>query len=115
MKGEKMKKITVAFVVMVVAALLTATALGLQNGTTPESQETAQEPSEFARDTSIDYILQAHEELGALHVPFSWKMQNLTPGLLGASNLQYTGDGGTVTVSYLAVLEPTYTIAVDYT
>jgi hypothetical protein len=110
-----MNKITVALVFVVVAAFLTATAFGLQNGTVPESQKDAPEPPEFTRDTTIDYILQAHEELAALQVPLSWEMQNLTPGLLGASNLQYTRDGWTVTVRYPVVLEPTYTIDVDYT
>ena len=101
--------------VVVVAAFLTATAFGFQNGTAPETQKDVPEPPEFARDTAIDYILQAHEELAALQVPSSWEMQNLTPGLLGAANLQYTRDGWTVTVRYPVVLEPTYTIDVDYT
>jgi hypothetical protein len=115
MKVKNMSKITVVFVVIVVAALSTATALGLQNGTTPEPQESMPEPPEFARDTAIDYILQTREEVGTLHVPSSWEMQNLTPGLLGASNLQYTGDRWTVTVSYPVVLEPKYTVEVEYT
>lgn len=110
-----MNKLTIVFAVIVVAALSTATVLGLQNGTAPENQEAVPEPPEFARDTAITYILQAHEELGALQVPASWEMENLTPGLLGASNLQYTADGWTVTVSYPVVLEPTYTVDVEYT
>jgi len=115
MMVKNVNKIAVVLVVIVVAALSTATALGLQNGTTPEPQESVPEPPEFARDTAIDYILQTHEEVGALSVPSSWETQNLTPGLLGASNLQYTGDGWTVTVSYPVVLEPTYTVEVEYT
>jgi hypothetical protein len=110
-----MNKVTVALIAVVVAALLTATALGLQNGTAPENQEDVPEPPEFARDTAITYILQAHEELGTPQVPLSWETENLTPGLLGASNLQYTGNGWTVTVSYPVVLEPTYTVEIDYT
>ena len=109
-----MNKITVVLVVIVAAALSTATALGLQNETTPEPQESAPEPPEFARDTAIDYILQTHE-LGAIPVPYSWETQNLIPGLLGASNLQYTNGGWTITVSYPVVLEPTYTVDVNYT
>jgi hypothetical protein len=115
MMVKNVNKITVVLVIIVVAVFSTATALGLQNGTTPEPQEYVPEPPEFARDTAIDYILQTHEELGVLPVPSSWETQNLTPGLLGASNLQYTGDGWTVTVSYPVVLEPTYTVEVDYT
>ena len=109
-----MKKITVALVIVVVAALLTATALGLQNGAAPENQESVPEPPESARDTAINYIIQEHEELGTLSVPSSWEMENLTPGLLGASNLQYTSDGWTVTISYPVVLEPTYTVDIEY-
>jgi hypothetical protein len=115
MMVKNVNKITVVLVIIVVAVFSTATALGLQNGTTPEPQEYVPEPPEFARDTAIDYILQTHEELGVLPVPSSWETQNLTPGLLGASNLQYTGDGWTVTVSYPVILEPTYTVEVDYT
>jgi hypothetical protein len=114
-KGEKMNKLTILFAFIVVAALSTATVLGLQNGTASENQEAVPEPPEFARDTAITYILQAHEELGAPQVPSSWEMENLMPGLLGASNLQYTADGWTVTVSYPVVLEPTYTVDVKYT
>ena len=113
-EGEKMKKLTIIFAVIVVAALSTATVLGLQNGTVPEDQEAVPEPPESARDTAITYILQAHEELSSLQSPDSWVMENLTPGLLGASNLQYTADGWTVTVSYPVVLEPTYTVDVEY-
>ena len=109
-----MNKLTIVFAVIVVAALSTATVLGLQNGTAPENQEAVPEPPESARDTAITYILQTHEELGATQVSTSWTMENLTPGLLGASNLQYTADGWTVTVSYPVVLEPTYTVDVDY-
>lgn len=108
-----MKKTTFTLIVIVVAAFLTATVLGFQNGTSTESNEVP-EPPEFARDTAIDYILSAHEELIALSVPTSWEMQNLTPGILGASKFRYTSDGWNVTVSYPIVLEPTYTIEVDY-
>jgi hypothetical protein len=114
-EGEKMKKITVVLIIVVVAAFLTATALGLQNGAAPENQESATEHPEFARDTAINYILKAHEELGALSVPDSWEMENLTLIILGASNLQYTNDGWTVNVSYPVVLEPTYTVDIEYT
>lgn len=72
------------------------------------------EPPEFARDTAIDYILQTYEELGGLQVPSSWETRDLTPGLVGASNLQYIGDGWTVNVSYPVVLKPRYTVEIEY-
>jgi hypothetical protein len=109
-----MNKLTIVFAFIVTAAISTATVLGFQNGTTSENQEAVPEPPEFARDTAITYILQAHQELGATQVPSSWEMENLIQGLLSASNLQYTADGWTVTVSYSVVLEPIYTVAVKY-
>ena len=113
-EGEKMKKTTIVLAVLVVASLLVATALGLQNGTAPENQEGVPEPPEFARDSAVEFVLQTHEDVGALQAPVLWETENLTPELLGASNLQYTSDGWTVTVSYPVVLEPTYTVNVDY-
>ena len=110
-----MNKMTAIFVVIIVGALLTTTVLGLKNGIDPESPESVPEPPESARDKAIYYILQEHKELGVLQVPASWTMENLTPGLLGASNLQYTADGWTVTISYAVVLEPTYSVDVEYT
>ena len=110
-----MNKMTAIFVVIIVGALLTATVLGLKNGIDSESPEFVPEPPESARDKAIYYILEEHKELGVLQVPASWTMENLTPGLLGASNLQYTAAGWTVTVSYPVVLEPTYTVDVEYT
>jgi len=115
MVKETMNKLTIVLVIIIVAAFSTATVLGLQNGTPPEPQENVPEPPEFARDTTITYILQTHEEVGTISVPSTWETNNLTPGLLGASNLQYTSDGWTVTVRYSVVLEPTYTIEVEYT
>lgn len=110
-----MNKITAIFVFIIVGALLTATVLGLKNGIDSESPESVPEPPESARDKAIYYILQEHKELGVLQVPASWTMENLTPGLLGASNLQYAAAGWTVTVSYPVVLEPIYTVDVEYT
>ena len=110
-----MNKMTAIFVVIIVGALLTATVLGLKNEIDPESPESVPEPPESARDKAMYYILQEHKELGVLQVPASWTMENLTPGLLGASNLQYTAAGWTVTISYAVVLEPIYTVDVEYT
>jgi hypothetical protein len=109
-----MNKMTAIFVVIIVGALLTATVLALKN-VDSESPESLPEPPESARDKAVYYILQEHKELGVLQVPASWTMENLTPGLLGASNLQYTAASWTVIVSYPVVLEPTYTVDVEYT
>lgn len=110
-----MNKMGLASLIVVIGCFLTATALGFQNGAASESPEATPEPPEVARDTALNYILQAHQELVTLQVPSTWEMQNLTPGILGASNLQYTSGGWTVNVSYAVVLEPTYTVEVNYT
>ena len=73
------------------------------------------QPPEFGRDTAIDYILQSHEGLGDLQVPSSWETRDLTPGLVGVSNLQYIGDGWTVNVTSPVVAEPTYTVEIEHT
>jgi hypothetical protein len=114
MNGEKMGKLTIVLAFIAVATLSTVVVLGVNNGTSSENQGTVPEPPEFARDTVITYIMQAHEELGVAQVPASWEMENLTPRLLGASNLQYTADNWTATVSYPVVLEPTFTVVVEY-
>ena len=110
-----MNKIGLVSLVIVISCFLTATALGLQNGTVPESQNETPEPPEVARDKAVEYVLQAHEELVSIQAPSEWEMRNLSPGLLGASNIQYTSGGWNVTVSYPVVLSPTYTVEVNYT
>ena len=72
-------------------------------------------PPESARDAAIEYMLRTHEGLGGLRAPSSWESRDLTPGLVGASNLQYIGDGWIVNVSYPVVLRPIYTVEIEYT
>ncbi len=71
---------------------------------------------ELAKDLAIDYMLENHPELGTIHKPDVWAFEILTPpGLVGASNLQYIGDGWTVNVSYPVVQYPEYTVEIEYT
>ena len=72
------------------------------------------QPPEFGRDTAVDYVLHTHEGLGAIQTPSSWQIHDLTPGLVGASNLQYVGDGWIVNVSYPVVQHPNYTVKIEY-
>jgi hypothetical protein len=109
-----MNKMGFVSLIIVVTCFLTATALGMQNGTVPEHPQEKPEPPEIARDEAINYILETHEELVTVQPPTEWEMENLTPGLLGASNLQFTSDGWTVKVSYAVVLEPTYSVEVEH-
>jgi len=48
-----MKKSTVIVTVLVVAAFLVATALGLQNPNLPENQNESPESSEYAKNTEV--------------------------------------------------------------
>jgi hypothetical protein len=72
-------------------------------------------PPEMAKDLAIEYILENYPELGTITVPVVWDIEDLTPtGLLGASKLQFVGDGWTVNVTYPVVMNPVYTISIRY-
>ena len=72
-------------------------------------------PPEFAMDLAIEYILENYPELGAIPIPEVWIFFDLTPeGLVGASTLQFIGDGWTVNVSYPVVMRPIYTVSIRY-
>ena len=67
----------------------------------------------FGRDTAISYALLTHG-LKGVSAPSSWKEKDLTPkGLVGWSELQFTGDGWTVNVSWAVVRSPTYTVEIE--
>ena len=51
--GKKMKKSTVILTVLVVAAFLVATVLGLQNPKLSENQNESPESSEYAKDIAV--------------------------------------------------------------
>jgi regulator of protease activity HflC (stomatin/prohibitin superfamily) len=72
------------------------------------------QPPEFGRDTAVDYVLHAHGGLGDIQAPSSWESHDLTPGLVGASNLQYVGEGWIVNVSYPVVQYPNYSVKIEY-
>jgi hypothetical protein len=90
--------------------------------TVEESENTIQKPDpvtyysvEDARDMALKYIQANHPEA---NVPFlgEWVETNLVPnGLVGATNMRFTGAGWTVTVSGPVVWKPTYTIDIEYT
>lgn len=70
---------------------------------------------EMARDMAILYILENYPQLAETVVPEEWGFTDLTPeGLLGASTYMYTGQGWSVTVHFMVVLEPVYTVSVEY-
>lgn len=72
-------------------------------------------PPEIAKDLAIEYIIDNYPELGTITIPVVWDTEDLTPtGLLGASTLQFVGDGWTVNVTYPVVMKPVYAISVRY-
>ncbi len=72
-------------------------------------------PPEIAKDLAIEYIVENYPELGTIKIPVVWDIEDLTrTGLLGASTLQFVGDGWTVNVTYPVVMKPVYTVSVRY-
>ncbi|MFH0851049.1 MAG: hypothetical protein V1924_08940 [Candidatus Bathyarchaeota archaeon] len=70
---------------------------------------------EYVRDLAIQYILENYPQLVELAAPEEWEFTDLTPeGLMGASTYRYTGLGWSVTVHFMVVLEPVYTVSVEY-
>lgn len=68
---------------------------------------------EDARNLAIEKVLRSHQELNGIQAATSWEIQDLT-NLLGASRLQYSGEGWTITVSYAVVLHPDYKVEIQY-
>ena len=72
-------------------------------------------PPELAKDLAVEYVLENYPELGAIPIPEVWIFFDLTPeGLVGASTLQFAGDGWIVNVSYPVVMRPVYTVSIRY-
>lgn len=80
----------------------------------PTDQQQIQGPVE-ARDTCLRYILLNHPDVKA-KPPTEWNVKNLVPdGILGATKIEYTGDGWDVVISGPVVWKPTYSVEVRYT
>jgi len=86
-----------------------------------ESENTIKNPDttiyysvEDARDMALKYLQSKHPEANVI-LPEEWVESNLVPeGLVGATNIQFTGEGWTITVSAPVVWKPTYTIDIEY-
>ncbi len=83
-----------------------------------ESSDTP-EGSVFGRDVALQYLLGSYPELSELGNPSTirtpWHEENLTPnGWVGSNTVQFTKGGWTVKVSNAVVLEPVYTVEVEY-
>jgi len=110
----KMKKsLVIAFiVVLIIPAVFVYAKLG--------EQLKAREGVVFGRDVAIGYILENYPELNEVVDPSTirtpWRFENLNPkNWVGSNNVQFTRGDWTVKVSNAVVLEPVYTIEVEYT
>jgi hypothetical protein len=83
------------------------------------------EPSEapegpvLGRDIALQHILENYPELNEIRNPSTirtpWNEKNLTPnGWVGSNAVQFTKGDWTVKISYAVVLEPVYTVEVEY-
>ncbi len=78
------------------------------------------EGSVFGRDVALQYILESYPELSELGNPSTirtpWHEENLTPnGWVGSNTIRFTKGDWTVKVSNSVVLEPVYTVEIEYT
>jgi hypothetical protein len=70
--------------------------------------------TEDARDMALKFI-QANHPYARVELPSKWVESNLLPeGIKGATKIQYTSGGWTITVSAPVVWKPTYLIEVEY-
>ena len=111
-------KLKLSMVVGLMAALLIPAViiLATQN---PEATDISEGPV-FGRETALQYILTNYPELSGLGNPSKmrtpWHEEDLTPeGWVGTTTVQYTKGEWTVKVSSSVVLEPVYTVEVEFT
>ena len=81
----------------------------------PEEVKSELLPPEVARDLALRYLLEKYSQLADLAAPDEWVFTDLTPeGLLGTCTYRFTAAGWSVTVRFMVVLEPVYTVTVEY-
>lgn len=86
-----------------------------------ESENTIKNPDttvyysvEDARDMALKYLQSKHPEANVA-LPEEWVESNLVPeGMVGATNIQFSGAGWAITISAPVVWKPTYTIDIEY-
>ncbi len=83
-------------------------------------QEEVPEGPAFGRDMALRYLLESHAELAGLGDPSKirtpWHEETLTPeGWVGANTVQYKKGEWTVTVSNPVVLDPVYSVEIEFT
>ena len=83
-------------------------------------QEEVPEGPAVGRDMAHMYLLESHAELAGLGNPSKirtpWNEETLTlEGWVGANTVQYTKGEWTVTVSNPVVLDPVYSVEIEFT
>ena len=83
-------------------------------------QEEAVEGPAFGRDMVLNYLFESKSELTGFVNPSKirtpWHEETLTPeGWVGANTVQYKKGEWTVTVSNSVVLEPVYSVEIEFT
>lgn len=114
-KNLKMKDgLVIAFIaVLIIPAVYVYAARLSESWDAPEGSVTS-------RDIALHYILENYPELGAMVNPSTirtpWHEENLTHNRwVGSTTVQFTKGDWTVTVFNAVVLEPVYTVEVEYT
>jgi len=73
-------------------------------------------PPEEALNIVIEYLQENYDEAETLDVDIEWSIANLTPeNLVGASTIEYSGNGWTITIHYPVVWKPNYSFEVEHT
>ena len=69
--------------------------------------------TEEAKDAAVKYIIDIYGL--SIPLPQGWEYSDLTPKeLVGASTIQFSGEGWVVTIKFAVVMRPTYSVEVVY-
>lgn len=73
-------------------------------------------PSEEAFNIVVTYLQENYDEAETLDGNIDWSIVNLTQeNLVGASTIEYSGEGWTITIQHPVVWKPTYLFEVEHT
>jgi hypothetical protein len=110
--GEKMPhpKLVSLIVMLTVFASVGATSWALMNSHANPEIST----QELARDVVMAYIKNSHPETGQFMKSLAWTGGRENSKLLGAETYVYQSQGWNVTIYYIVVANPVYSLTVDY-
>lgn len=109
----------VVLIVVIVGGILAYTYLPNQNPTTTPTGETNTPPKTLTtvdeiRDGAMVYLAANHSGTVSMMSGLSWSGGRQDTGLLGAENYVYTSGSWSCVIDYPVVLNPVYTITMDY-